>query len=109
MIESCTKSTLSVPRMKFIELLQRLSFGKIEGLVIHEGEPILNPPPRIIRDVKFRGENGPRPESNLDDFVLKAEVVDLFAQFDMLTNGTIRSLEVKYGLPFRMEMEEMTA
>lgn len=104
---TATKSDLSAPQAELTELMQRLDFGRIECLTIREGEPVLDPPPRIIRDVKFRGENGPRPESDLDDFVLKAEVRTLLAQFDALGNGTIRFLEVKYGLPFRMQVEEV--
>jgi len=89
--------------------MQRIGFGTIEQLVIRQGEPVLNPPPKVVRDVKFGAENGPRPESDLNDFVLKAQVRDLFAQFDALGNGTIRCLEVKHGLPFRMQVEEASA
>lgn len=78
-------------------------------LVIRQGEPVLDPPPKVVRDVKFGAENGPRPESDLNDFVLKAQVRDLFAQFDVMGNGTIRCLEVKHGLPFRMQVEEVSA
>ena len=89
--------------------MQRIGFGTIEQLVIRQGEPVLDPPPKVVRDVKFGAENGPRPESDLNDFVLKAQVRDLFAQFDVMGNGTIRCLEVKHGLPFRMQVEEVSA
>ncbi len=103
------KSSLSPPRARLIEWMQRLDFGTIEFLVVRDHEPVLDPPPRVIRDVKFCAENGPRPESSLEDFVLKAQVLDLFAQLDSLDNGTIHCLEVKHGLPFRMQVEELTA
>ena len=109
MNHSCMKSALSDPRRRFIELMQRLNFGRIEGLVIHAGDPILSPPPRIVRDMKFCGDNRARPEADLDDFPLKSEVLDLFEQFDELPNTTIHCLEVKHGLPFRMQVEEVTA
>jgi hypothetical protein len=89
--------------------MQRLRFGTIEGLVIRDGEPVFDPRPRVVRDVKFGAKNGPRPESRLDDFVLKDEVREFFAQLDALGNVTIRRLEVKHGLPFRMEVEEENA
>ena len=89
--------------------MQRIGFGTIEQLVIRQGEPVLDPPPKVVRDVKFGAENGPRPESDLNDFVIKAQVRDLFAQFDVMGNGTIRCLEVKHGLPFRMQVEEASA
>ena len=54
-------------------------------------------------------ENGPRPEADIEDFALKAQVRDLFAHLDALGNGTIRRLEVQHGLPFRMQVEEVPA
>lgn len=104
-----TKSQLSRPRADFIELMQCIGFGKIEHLTIRNCEPVLDPPPRIIRDVKFGAEDRFRPESFASDFAVKAQVVELFDSFDSLGNGTIRSLDVKHGLPFRMQLEEVTA
>lgn len=104
-----TKSTLSHPRAHLIKLMQCLDFGSIENIVVRDGEPVFNPPPRVVRDVKFGGENGPRPESSLNDFVLKASVRDFLARLDAIGDGTIRCLDVKHGLPFRMQVEEMAA
>jgi hypothetical protein len=108
-LHSPAKSTQSPSRARLIEWMQRIGFGTIEQLVIRQGEPVLEPPPKVVRDVKFGAENGPRPESDLNDFVLKAQVRDLFAQLDVMGNGTIRCLEVKHGLPFRMQVEEVSA
>lgn len=109
MLLAKAKSELSAPRAVLIELMQRVNFGRIEDLTIRDGEPLPDPPPRVVRDVKLGGENGPRLESDLDDFALKSQVLDLFARFDSLGNGAIRCLEVKHGLPFRMEVEEEDA
>ena len=89
MPQGVSKSDLSTSRARVIEMMQNLGFGIIENLIIHNCEPIVDPPPRVTRTVKLCGENGPRPEVNLEDFVLKAEVRDLFAYFDSLKNGTI--------------------
>jgi len=104
-----TKSSLTASRRRLVELMQDLNHGCIEGLVVRAREPVFDPPPRVIRDVKFCSENGPRPESNLDDFELKAQVMDLFSHLDAFSNGTIRRLEVQRGLPFRMQVEEVAA
>jgi hypothetical protein len=101
-----TKSAVSLPRARLIERMQRLGFGTIEGLVIRDGDPVLTPPPHVVRDVKFCAENGPRRETGLSDFTLKAPVEDFLANLDAIGNGTIRSLEVRHGLPFRMQVEE---
>ena len=104
-----TKGALSPARSRLVELMQGLNFGRVEGLVVRNGEPALDPPPRLIREVKFCSENGPRPEAAKENFALKAQVCDLFAQMEAMGNGVIRCLEVKHGLPFKMTIEEGAA
>lgn len=89
--------------------MQQVNFGRIEGLVVRDRQPVLEPPPTIVREVKFGGENGPRPELHSADFVLKSQVVELFTFFDGLRDGVIDVLEVKHGLPFRMLVREEAA
>jgi hypothetical protein len=78
------KASLSEPRRRLVELMQRVNFGRIEGLAVRAGEPVLAPPPRVVNEIKFGGENGPRPELAAADFALKAQVVELFHHFDRL-------------------------
>jgi hypothetical protein len=97
------KRSLSSSRKRLVELMQQLNFGKIEGLQVHDREPVLEPLPRITQEIKFAAaENGPRPELGAGNFLLKAQVVELFEQFDRLGNGTVELIEIKHGLPFRM-------
>lgn len=103
------KRELSKCQKELVEIMQRLNFGHINGLVIYNGEPVFDPPPEVIREVKFCAENGSRPETEKKDFILKVQVRDLFAELKELGKGTIRSLEVKHGLPFRMTVEEKAA
>jgi hypothetical protein len=35
-----------------------------------EGDPVFDPPPRVIREVEFGAPNGPCPKAALPDFVL---------------------------------------
>jgi hypothetical protein len=86
--------------------MQCINFGRLEGLAVHDGEPILDPLPVIVREHKFGGENGPRSELAADDFLLKQQVIELFAFIDELQNGVIDVLEIKHGLPFRMIVTE---
>lgn len=106
MATSVTKRGLSGPRQQLLELLQELNFGRLEQLVVRGGEPVLDPRPRIVREVKFGAENGPRPERGARDFALKAQVVELCAALDRLQDGAIDLIEVKHGLPFRMEVPD---
>jgi len=108
-MQPATKSSLSHSRAQLVERMQRLGFGTIENLTIRDGEPVLDPPPRVIRDAKLGGESGPCPGGKPGDFALKAQVLDLLTRLDRIGNGTIRCLEVKHGLPFRMQWEETTA
>ena len=101
------KSSLSYSQRNLVELMQKLNFGRIEDLHIRNGEPQANPPPRLIHEFKFGGNNGARSETTKLDFVLKAEVIALLAQLEAIGNGIITRIEVKHGLPFRMIFEEL--
>ncbi|MFL5240596.1 MAG: hypothetical protein ACJ8FY_00685 [Gemmataceae bacterium] len=101
-----SKHDLSARRACLLELMQSINFGRIEGLAVLDGEPVLDPPPRVIREVKFGGDNGPRPEIDAGNFLLKTQVVELFQHLDRLNDGNIESLEIKHGLPFRMLVAE---
>jgi len=101
------KRTLSPPRKLVVELMQRINFGRIEGLVVRGGEPVFDPLPRVVRTVKIGGDNGPRPESRSEDFAVKQKVAEFLSHLEHLGNGVVRCIEVKYGLPFTVEIEEL--
>ena len=102
-------SSLSTSQHQLVRLMQRINYGRIEGLSVRRGQPVLDPPPRVIRQIKFGGDNGPRPESVKSHFPLKAPVRFLFAQMEALGDGVIGCLEIQRGLPFRMIIEEACA
>lgn len=99
-----SKQHVSFCRTRLLELMQALNFGRIERLPVRAGEPVLDPLPTIVREVKFGGQNGARDEWALGDFALKAQVVELFRELDRLHDGLIDVLTVKYGLPFNMHV-----
>jgi hypothetical protein len=109
MAKGRTKASLSLNQKRLVEMMQELNFGRIEGLTVRNSEPTFDPPPRIIREVKFGGENGPRRELEANDFTLKAQVLELINYITNLGNGTIECLEVKHGLPFRMNLVEVVS
>ena len=98
------RSSLSPARRRLIALLQRVNFGRLEGLVVRGGEPVLDPPPAVVLEHKFAGENGPRPETRLGEFALKEQHRDLFRLLDRLGDAMIPVLSVKHGLPFHAEL-----
>jgi hypothetical protein len=102
MNRSMSKSELSVARRRLVELMQRINFGRIENLVVRGGEPVLEPLPRVVRELKIGGDNNPRPESRREDFLIKSHLTELFAHLADVGDGTVEALDIKHGLPFRL-------
>jgi len=100
------KASLSPGRRRLVEMMQRLNFGRIEDFEIRAGEPLFNPAPRVVQDIKIGGDNGPRPESLFPDFLLKNQVVELFEHLDRLGDVTVSYIDVKHGLPFKLVVEQ---
>ena len=106
MVSIQTKSSLTPARRRMVERLQQLNFGRVEGHLVRGGEPVFGPATRVVREIKFGGENVPQPERGLDDFVVKAQVVELLRCLSEIGDGRIDVLEVKHGLPFRLILAE---
>ncbi len=85
--------------------MQRLNFGRIEGLVVRRGEPVFDPAPKVIQNVKIGGEDGSRPEAISENFLLKKQVIELLLALADLGEGTVLTIDVKHGLPFSLEVE----
>lgn len=109
MASVASKADLPPAGAWLVELMQGINFGCILDLVVRDGEPVFDLPPRVVREVKFGSENGPRPELAKTDFSLKAQVQDLFAHLEAMGDGVVQCIEVKHGLPFKMTVEEVTA
>ena len=102
-------SSLPPKRRQLIREMQRINFGQIKKLPLRGGQPVLEPPPIVVREHKFGGENGPRLELGAADFLLKQQVVELFTFFDDLQDGVIDVLKIKHGLPFLITVTEVPA
>ena len=106
MPQPVAKAHLTGDQKCLVEWMQRMYYGRIEGLRVRGGLPVCDPPPRVVREVKLDGERGPHPMIEREDFVLKAEVQELFAQMERMGDGVILVIEVRNGLPVRMVFEE---
>ena len=82
-----------------------MQFGRIGPFPVRGGEPDFTDPPKIVREVKLGATNDPHSKTGCEDFALKSQVVDLFAEFEEFGDGVVLWLEVKHGLPFRMAVE----
>ena len=104
---TATLAACSEPRKNLLKLMQRINFGRIEGLEIKDGEPVLDPPPDVVYEVKFGGENGPRKEHSARDFKLKVQVRELFMYFDRIGFGKIDTMTIKHGVPFKGDFKDL--
>jgi hypothetical protein len=95
-------SQLSLPRQTLIRIMQSLGYGSILNLTVTNGELSFDPQPELLVDVRLDEEASARPELNLSDFDLAAEVRRLFAQIDALKNGSIEKIVVHAGVPRRV-------
>jgi hypothetical protein len=100
-----SKRQLPAARAQLVELLQRINFGRIEHLPVVHGQPVLGSVGKAVSTVKLKGENGPRPEAESTEFLLKQEIVELCSQLDRIGTGHIDLIEVKHGLPFLLEID----
>lgn len=89
----------------FVSAMTNLAFGRFEYLRIERGELVLHPWPGVIRDVKFGSHDPGTAKTIPGDFELKPQVAELFEYIRDVDAGEIRTLEVKSGLPFSMEIE----
>src|SRR5262245_48467603 len=104
-----TKQDLSPARRRLLERLQHVNFGQIRNLQLQGGEPVFARKTKVLRHVKFGGDNGPAPQLALDQFALQAKVVELFHEMTRLQNGWIDQIEVRHGLPMQMVVREEAA
>jgi hypothetical protein len=100
-------SDLSPAQQRLVDVMRGLRFGRIERLHVRAGDPVLEPPPTIVRQRKLAVEQ-PRVEP-AGDFSLKQEVVALMRLFDDMNEGVVENLLVKHGLPFSVDIEERMA
>jgi len=105
MTHTLKKDHLTPARQRLLELMQTTHYGKIKDLSVKDGQPILVPPPRVIRKIKIAAKD-PRTKAASGDFTLKKEITEFFEHLDRLGTGVVKCIEVKNGLPFSMDIEE---
>jgi hypothetical protein len=84
--------------------MQEVHFGSVESLHVRDREPVLDPPPKVVRDLMLGKFERTHPARALSDFVLKDEVVDLFELFDREQNIDIDRITIQAGLPLRLRV-----
>ena len=101
-----TKHSLPADQQRFVELLQRIRYGRIPRLQVRRGRPVMHPDLFWRRNVKVLGENAPHPSLHSPDFPLRKEVAEFFRLLTALGDGELVDLEVRNGLPFCFDVIE---
>jgi hypothetical protein len=96
---------LSLARQTLVRVVQATNFGELQGIHVQDADPIFDGGSVVVLDAKLDKEEEPRPELDLADFALSAEVLRLMSRLDELKNGTIQRLEVRAGIPRRLIFE----
>jgi hypothetical protein len=100
---------LSATWQVLVRLCQSIDYGQIVGLHIRGGQPVFDPPPTVIVDVKLDSDHLSRPENELDDFALCEEFRRLIQKIQQLDQGRVDRVDVRAGLPRRMLIERQVA
>ncbi len=99
-------SDLSAGQRNLVDLMSQMDFGRIENLVIHQGQPVFKPAPRVLRDIKFEpSDPSPSTAARSTNYILKKQVRCLLQGLTALGDGRVESITVANGLPLRMTVE----
>src|SRR5258706_453381 len=92
-IEKRAAQKAAAPQV-LVRLCQSTNYGCVRGLKVKDTDPIFDPLPQVLVDVKLDADEGPRPEVDLTDFVLRDEVCRLMQQLDRVGDGCLDLIEI---------------
>ena len=98
------RSDLSAAEQQLLLLFTRVWFGRVEGLTVRGGQPIL-PPAQVVWSRKFGTERTARVPDEGTDFDLKEEIVEFFGFLRSLGQVNIKRVDLRYGLPVAAEVD----
>jgi hypothetical protein len=101
---SVDTKTLTSARLWLVKRMHQICYGTMHGLVVRDGEPVSEPPPKTKQAFKLGSKRNP-PKVVSRTFVLKQQHLDLFELLDSKQNGVIAKLTIQDGLPFFVEWE----
>ncbi len=95
-------SQLSTSRQALVRLCQAINFGQILGLQVRNAEPIWDPSPTVLSEIKLEIEEAPQLALDLADFKLSSAIRRLMLQLDQIQEGRIEKIEIREGIPRRL-------
>lgn len=103
MTHDTCRARLSPNRRRLLELLERLRYGRIENLIVRDGEPLFDPRPRIVRRVLLGESCRSEP---MRRGTLPPKIAELFSFFDDKRHVLVRAIVVQDHLPLHLVVDE---
>jgi len=98
-------TSLTPAQRQLVEYIHPVNYGRIEGLAIQHGQPILDPLPRRMFQEKFSAKKQAEPKPSLAELATKPQVAQLMERLSSLSDGTVVTIEIQSGLPFLASWE----
>lgn len=88
---------------RLTDLISSVGYGVIHNLRIERGQPVFSPAPKVVRNIKFGAKDG--HDTRLSSPKLhKGQMAELFDIIAEMGEGSIESLEIQAGLPFKVNV-----
>ncbi len=106
-------SQLSAQRQRLVSQMSQMGFGRIEGLRVHQRQPLVVPGACLsagaAADAGVSARPGAAawsaPQFRAADFVLKRSVVELMKVLDTVGDGVVDRIELRFGLPVYVRVD----
>lgn len=92
-----------------VQLCLDLQYGRIERLHVRDGEPVLEPMPKVIRTVKFSAPTSKHSATTLAEVLSKPQTKAFLQEISMMKSACIQRLEVRDSQPCFVEIELYSA
>jgi len=106
-------SQLSTQRQRLVSQMSQMGFGRIEGLRVHQRQPLVVPvagaaaasPAGAGASARPGAAAWSAPQFRAADFVLKRSVVELMKVLDTVDDGVVDRIELRFGLPVYVRVD----
>ena len=95
------KGALNPSQYRTVQIIEKLVFGRIEQLLIQNGEPLYERATRIVQEIKLGSEPERRPDRSSADLTLKKEFESLFNHLTQIRDGIV-DIEIRHSIPFKL-------
>lgn len=88
---------------RLADLISSVGYGVIHNLRIEHGQPVFSHATRVVRNIKFGAKVVPEPKGD-GPKLHKEQMAELFSAIAEIGEGSIETLEIQSGLPFKLNI-----